>query len=310
MKKLIVPLLMLVLLLAACGNNSNSSSNSDSDNDKKAETKSYKMDDGKTVDIPKDPKRIAVVAPTYAGGLKKLGANIVAVSNQVDQSKVLKDKFKGVTKVGEGDVEKVTKEKPDLIIVYSTDKDIKKYQKIAPTIVVDYNKHKYLEQQEMLGKIVGKEDEVKKWEQDWKDTTKKDGQEIKDKIGEDSTVSLFDEFDKKLYTYNDNWGRGGEVLYQAFGLKMQPEQDKLTKKEGWAEIKQEEIEKYAGDYIVTTSEGQPTPGYESTNIWKNLKAVQDDHVVKVHAGTYWYNDPYTLDFMRKDLKKKLMDAAD
>ena len=36
----------------------------------KAETKSYKMDDGKTVDIPKDPKRIAVVAPTYAGGLK------------------------------------------------------------------------------------------------------------------------------------------------------------------------------------------------------------------------------------------------
>ncbi len=38
----------------------------------KAETKSYKMDDGKTVDIPKDPKRIAVVAPTYAGGLKKI----------------------------------------------------------------------------------------------------------------------------------------------------------------------------------------------------------------------------------------------
>lgn len=28
------------------------------------------MDDGKTVDIPKDLKRIAVVAPTYAGGLK------------------------------------------------------------------------------------------------------------------------------------------------------------------------------------------------------------------------------------------------
>ena len=48
------------------------------------------MDDGKTVDIPKDPKRIAVVAPTYAGGLKKLGANIVAVNQQVDQSKSIK----------------------------------------------------------------------------------------------------------------------------------------------------------------------------------------------------------------------------
>ena len=50
--------------------------------------------------------------------------------------------------------------KPDLIIVYSTDKTLK-ISKIAPTIVVDYGKHKYLEQQEMLGKIMGKEDEVK-----------------------------------------------------------------------------------------------------------------------------------------------------
>ena len=41
---------------------------------------------------------------------KKLGGNVVAVSNQVDQSDVLKDKFKGVTKVGDDDVEKVAKE--------------------------------------------------------------------------------------------------------------------------------------------------------------------------------------------------------
>ncbi|HGZ8988376.1 TPA: hypothetical protein ACOFOO_000721 [Staphylococcus aureus] len=114
---------------------------------------------------------------------------------------------------------------------------------------------------------------------------------------------------KKLYTYGDNWGRGGEVLYQAFGLKMQPEQQKLTAKAGWAEVKQEEIEKYAGDYIVSTSEGKPTPGYESTNMWKNLKATKEGHIVKVDAGTYWYNDPYTLDFMRKDLKEKLIKAA-
>lgn len=223
MKKLLLPLIIMLLVLAACGNQG--------EKNNKAETKSYKMDDGKTVDIPKDPKRIAVVAPTYAGGLKKLGANIVAVNQQVDQSKVLKDKFKGVTKIGDGDVEKVAKEKPDLIIVYSTDKDIKKYQKVAPTVVVDYNKHKYLEQQEMLGKIVGKEDKVKAWKKDWEETTAKDGKEIKKAIGQDATVSLFDEFDKKLYTYGDNWGRGGEVLYQAFGLKMQPEQQKLTAKQ-------------------------------------------------------------------------------
>ena len=54
---------------------------------------------------------------------------------------------------------------------------------------------------------------------------------------------------------------------------MQPEQQKLTAKAGWAEVKQEEIEKYAGDYIVSTSEGKPTPGYESTKL------------MLVHTGT-------------------------
>ena len=277
MKKLILPLLVLIIVLAACGNNGGSGKS-----DSKEETKSYKLDSGKTIKIPKDPKRIAVVAPTFAGGLHKLGANIVAVNNQVDQSPILKEKF---------------------------DKNIKKYQKIAPTIVVDYGKHKYLEQQEMLGKIMGKEDEVKKWEDKWKKQTEKDGKEIKDAIGKDSTVSILDEFDKKVYTYGDNWGRGGEVLYQAFGLNMPKGQQDLVKKEGWAEVSQEKIEDVAGDYIVSTGEGKSKPSYETTNIWKNLPAVKNNNVIEVKAETYWYNDPYTLDFMRKDLKDKLLKAS-
>ena len=246
------------------------------------------------------------MAPTYAGGIKYLGGKIVAVNEQVDNSKLLKDKFKGVEKIGENDVEKVAKTKPDLIVVYSTDKNIKKYQKIAPTVVYDYGKHKYLDQQRELGKLLGKEDEVKSWEDKWKSQTKKDGQEIKDKIGEDATVSIFDEFDKKLYSYGPNWGRGGEVLYQAFGLKIPDKLNDLVKKEGWAEVKQEKIADYAGDYIVSTSEGKSTPAYEKTDLWNSIPAVQQDHVIKVQAETYWYNDPYTLEFMRKDLKEKLL----
>ena len=52
---------------------------------------------------------------------------------------------------------------------------------------------------------------------------------------------LLDEFDKKLYTYGDHWGRGGEILYQAFGLKMPKAVDDLTKKAGFAEVKQEKV---------------------------------------------------------------------
>lgn len=298
MKKLLFPLLVLVLILAACGNKS--------DSDKKEETKSYKLDSGKSIDIPKKPQRIAVVAPTYAGGIKYLGGDIVAVNEQVDSSKLLKDKFKGVEKIGENDVEKVAKAKPDLIVVYSTDKNIKKYNKIAPTVVYDYGKHKYLDQQRELGKLLGKEDKVASWEKEWKAQTKKDRQEIKEKIGEDATVSIFDEFDKKLYSYGPNWGRGGEVLYQAFDLKMPDKLNDLVKKEGWAEVKQEKIADYAGDYIVSTSEGKSKPAYEKTDLWQNIPAVQKDQVIQVQAETYWYNDPYTLEYMRKDLKEKFL----
>ena len=45
MKKLLLPLIALVLVLAACGQSK--------DADKKEDTKSYTMDDGKKVDIPK-----------------------------------------------------------------------------------------------------------------------------------------------------------------------------------------------------------------------------------------------------------------
>ncbi len=89
---------------------------------------------------------------------------------------------------------------------------------------------------------------------EWKAQTKKDGQEIKEKIGEDATVSIFDEFDKNC-TATDQWGRGGEVLYQAFDLKMPDKLNDLVKKKV-GQVKQEKIADYAGDYIVSTSEGK------------------------------------------------------
>ena len=49
MKKLILPLLVLIIVLAACGNNGGSGKS-----DSKEETKSYKLDSGKTIKIPKD----------------------------------------------------------------------------------------------------------------------------------------------------------------------------------------------------------------------------------------------------------------
>lgn len=303
MQKWFIPLVAMILLLAACGQNKEEKS-AQSD----VKTLALKTAEGKqNVKIPQTPKRIVVLAPTYAGGLKYLDANIVGVSNQVDQSPILKKHFKDIDKVGNDDVEKVASLKPDLIVTYDTDKNTKKLEKIAPTLAINYGKYNYLEQQELLGQIMNKEKEVAEWKDNWVKQTKQDGTEIKKAIGKDATVSIIEDFEKKIYAYGKNWGRGSEVIYQAFGLKMPTELEKATQKEGWKEISKEEIETYAGDYIIKAKAPKAAqPEFTHTAMWSNLKAVKAKHVFDVDSSIYWYNDPYSLDVIRKDLKEKFL----
>ncbi|MDW4279535.1 ABC transporter substrate-binding protein [Staphylococcus saprophyticus] len=301
MKKLIFPLLALMLILAACGNKS-----SDDASKKDKEEKTYTQDSGKKVKIPKDPKRIVVLGATYAGGLKELDANIVGVANIVDDSKVLKDKFKDVDKVDAENVESVAKLKPDLIITYNTDKNLKKLNKVAPTIAFDYMKHDYKEQHKELGKIVGKEDKAEDWIKDWEEKTKDDGNEIKDAIGEDTTVSIIKDFDKKIYALGKTYGHGSEILYDSFGLKMPEKVEKATKKNDLADISEEQIPEMSGDYVVTPVAKGADLSFENKDIWKNTEAVKNGKTFKVDEGIYWLNDPYSLDYERKDLKEKLL----
>ena len=300
MKKLLIPLIVLVLVLAACGNGSD-------DNGDKNDKKTYKQDDGKKVKVPKFPKRVVVLGTTYAGGLKQLDTNIVGVANLVDDSKVLKKKFKGVKKVDPEKVESVAKLKPDLIVTYNTDKNLKKLNKIAPTVAYDYQKHDYKDQHKELGKLVGKEDKAQKWIDDWDKKTKNDSKEIKDKLGQDTTVSIIKDFDKKVYALGKTYGHGSEVVYDSFGMKMPDKVEKATKKNDLAEISNEEIPEMAGDYVITPVAKGGKLSFEDKDYWKNTDAVKNGHTIKVDEGIYWLNDPYSMDYERKDLKEQLLD---
>lgn len=300
MKKLLIPLIVLVLVLAACGNGSD-------DNGDKNDKKTYKQDDGKKVKVPKHPKRVVVLGTTYAGGLKQLDTNIVGVANLVDDSKVLKKKFKGVKKVDPEKVESVAKLKPDLIVTYNTDKNLKKLNKIAPTVAYDYQKHDYKDQHKELGKLVGKEDKAQKWIDDWDKKTKNDSKEIKDRLGQDTTISIIKDFDKKVYALGKTYGHGSEVVYDSFGMKMPEKVEKATKKNDLAEISNEEIPEMAGDYVITPVAKGSKLSFEDKDYWKNTDAVKNGHTIKVDEGIYWLNDPYSMDYERKDLKEQLLD---
>ncbi|MBF7017578.1 ABC transporter substrate-binding protein [Staphylococcus durrellii] len=301
MKKLILSVLSLVFVLTACSNSAK--------NESSKSQKQYVLDSGKKIKVPKQPKRIVVIADTYAGGVKYLGGHIVGVNKDVEQSDILKGKFSKVKKIDPENVEKITKLKPDLIIADTDDKNLKKFNKITTTIPMKYGKRNYLETQIQLGKLLGKEKQAQKWVNDWKQQTSKDAKEIHEHIGNKASVSIFDDFDKEYYAFGKSWGRGGEILYQSFNLRMPEALEKAVGKDGYKALSLEAMPKYAGDYIITMSEGKSSPEFEKTNVWKNIPSVKQGNVIHVKAENYWYNDPYSLETNRKNLKSHLINMA-
>lgn len=90
-------------------------------------------------------------------------------------------------------------------------------------------------------------------------------------------------------------------------MKMPDKLEKVTQKEGYSDISQEDIGKYAGDYIIIPENKESDhASFENTNLWQNIPAVKNDRVIKVDGGIYSFNDPYTLDYMKKDLKNKIL----
>ena len=147
-----------------------------------------------------------------------LGVNLVGVDSWSKQNPRFDSKLKDVAEVSDENVEKIAELNPDLIIGLSNIKNVDKLKKIAPTVTYTYGKVDYLTQHLEIGKLLNKE-KAKTWVDDFKKRAQDAGKEIKAKIGEDATVSVVENFNKQLYVYGENWGRGTEILYQEMKLK-------------------------------------------------------------------------------------------
>ncbi|MEH7427696.1 iron-hydroxamate ABC transporter substrate-binding protein, partial [Priestia megaterium] len=293
MKKLLLPfMLIFVLLISACSNGSTESKN-DSSKNSESKTITYQSEDG-PVKVPANPKRVVVLG-SYAGNVLSLGVNIVGVDSWSKMNPRFEKKLKGVEEVSEENLEKIIELKPDLIIGLSTTKNIDKFKKIAPTVTYTYDKVDYLTQHVEIGKLLNKEKEAQSWVDDFKKRAAKAGSDIKAKIGEDATVSVIENFDKQLYVFGNNWGRGTEILYQEMKLKMPEKVKKMALKDGYYAISPEVLPEYAGDYLIFSKNQDGDTSFEKTDTYKNIPAVKNNHVFEANAKEFYFNDPITLD---------------
>lgn len=297
-------MLIFVLLISACSSGSTESKNDSNKGNSGSKTITYQSEDG-PVKVPANPKRVVVLG-SYAGNVMSLGVNIVGVDSWSKMNPRFEKKLKGVEEVSDENLEKIIKLKPDLIIGLSTTKNVDKLKKIAPTVTYTYDKVDYLTQHVEIGKLLNKEKEAQSWVNDFKKRAAKSGSDIKAKIGDDTTVSVIENFDKQLYVFGDNWGRGTEILYQEMKLKMPEKVKDMALKDGYYAISPEVLPEYAGDYLIFSKNQDGDTSFEKTDTYKNIPAVKNNHVFEANAKEFYFNDPITLDYQLDFFTQKFL----
>lgn len=306
MKKLFFPIILLLLLvISACSNNTTQDeSKKDANQEKNPETITYESENG-PIEVPADPQRVVVLS-SFAGNVISLGVNLVGVDEWSKMNPNFEEKLKGVEAVTDESLEKLIELKPDLIIGLDNVKNVDKLKDIAPTVVYTYGKVDYLTQHIEIGKLLNKENEARAWVDDFKQRAQATGEEIKAKIGEDATVSVIENWDKQLYVYGDNWGRGTEILYQEMKLNMPEKVKETALKDGWYALSLEVLPEYAGDYVIFSKDSDTDNSFLETDTYKNIPAVKNNHVFEANAKEFYFNDPLTLELQLDFFKKSFL----
>jgi iron complex transport system substrate-binding protein len=294
MKKLLLPFfLILVLMISACSNNSTDKKASVSKNDEQPETITYQSETG-PVEVPSNPKRVVLLSG-FTGNVISLGVNVVGVDVWSKNNPTFKEELKDVAEVSDENLEKIIEINPDLIIGLSNIKNLDKLKEIAPTVTYTWGKLDYLTQHIEIGKLLNKEKEAQAWVDDFKNRAQTAGKEIRAKIGEDATVSVFESFDKQLYVFGNNWARGTEILYQAMGLKMPEKVKEVALKPGYYTLSAEVLPQYAGDYIILSKYADADISFQKTETYKSIPAVKNNRVYEMSGNGASFSDPVTLE---------------
>ncbi|MDR7318842.1 ABC transporter substrate-binding protein [Brevibacillus nitrificans] len=296
-------MLVFVFILSACGSQQPEASNNASSAAPKTEapaqeaktgTITYQSETG-PVEVPADPKRVVVLA-SYAGNVMVLNVNLVGVDAWAKKNPRFIDKLKDVAEVSEENIEKIIELDPDLILALSDVKNLDKLKQIAPTVTFTYGKLDYLSQHVEIGKVLNKEKEAQAWVDDFKKRMEETGKEIKAKIGDNATVSVIENFDKQLYVYGDNWGRGTEILFQGMKLNMPEKVKETALREGYFALSLEVLPQFAGDYVILSKNKDTDNSFQETETYKNMPAVKNNHVFEANMNEFYFNDPLTLEY--------------
>ncbi|MDF2725573.1 MAG: hypothetical protein K0Q59_5250 [Paenibacillus sp.] len=267
-----------------------------------AKTRTVKTEKGE-VTIPTEPKR--VVAAYYHGTLAALGINAIGANKEWWMgSPFLKQQEAKMEDIGApGSLEKVASLNPDMIVINGhSEENYDKFSKIAPTVFIPYTAYKNVrEEVKLLGDMLGRQKEAADWLAKYEQKAKESREKVKGVVKEGETAIIINVREKKISLLGDNYGRGGEVIYNMMKFKV-PEfvqKEAIDSGKQIVEISMETLPTYANvDRIFIcmndgTTEEQVKAILDSA-IWKSLPAVKNNKVYMLDYKTYLYYDPISI----------------
>lgn len=279
-------LLSFILVLSACGTNNAA---------EQPQTKVISTVNGE-VEVPLHPKRI--VAGEYLGSLIAVGITPIGTSDHHIKNPYFQEYLKDVENIGEGNgnVEKILALEPDLIIMDDMYPELnEQMSKIAPTVVIPYASLKTVhEEVAYFGDLLGREEEAKAWLTDYDTRTASAQEKVLQVIPADSTFSVIESSDNSLMAVGTSFGKGGQPIYNGFGFKPPAEIAAEMADPGWASFSAEVLPKYAGDYIILTSDSETLDELQADPIWGALPAVKNNHVFLWTSDRSGYWDPIAI----------------
>ncbi|QPC48109.1 iron-hydroxamate ABC transporter substrate-binding protein [Mangrovibacillus cuniculi] len=294
MKKwLLIAVMALIFILTACSSTEDSTDTSKGASTDK-DTITYESENG-PIEVPANPKRVIVMG-SFAGNVMALDVPLVGVDSWSMDNPRYAEYLEDTTVVSDADLEQVLALEPDLIIGLSNMQNIDQLQEIAPTVTFTYGNLDYLTQHIEIGKLLNKEQEATAWVEDFQARAQAAGEEIRATIGEDSTVSVVENFEDQLYVFGDNWARGTEILYQEMKLKMPEKVTELALGPGYYTISPEALPDFAGDYLIISKSEITGESFQETETYKNIPAVKNGNVFEANAKEFFFNDPISLEY--------------
>lgn len=307
--------MMLMLVISACGAAGKEASTSEGQeagttNSSATEASQVKKVDTEMgeIEIPINPQKIVGLSVVYPEFLYSLGIVPIAVQNYHEEfPSYLQEPFTNTMKMGIGrtpNFEALMEAAPDLIIApdWWSKKDYDQLTLIAPTVLLP-QRDDWRDELRDMAKILDKEEQAEKVIQDLVAKEKVAADKLHKLIGEE-TVLYIRVMEKEIVLHGENLDRGNFV-HKRLGMKPLPN---FPKDQTAMSVSLEVLPEYDADHLIVQLDDDTNPEIKkkfedmlSSSLWKNLKAVKQNHVYMV-GGKEWFNlgmsplaDEYVID---------------